>query len=415
MTMRGRAVLVLTVALAMMSLASCDHYNCGSGANFGSGCTAGSGGISGGGGTGGGTGSTLALSYYVSNNEIGSLELSSSGSTNTLAATPDFILPILPSGYENSAMVIAQKQFLYVPYASSTATPSLYAWLIDGSTGALTAIAGSPLSVPDVAGLPSSDQLTSPLITNPTGTFLYMADTSGSQIDIFQIDSTSGVPTLLFQTPTQIVPWNLSTDGLGQFLYVTEGNAFGEGVQMEVFPINSITGALSAGTTMAFNMWQVQGEPTGRFMIGVDGQTGFAPDTKLDPNIYVFSIAPGTGALTQVGKFATANGPTSVAVSPNGQFVYDFSVVLSTGFDGPVEGFSLGTSGILTPLTFDASTLSPPDGGFFDQSGSYLFFHASSAIGVYNVDSTGTPTQPILPVGVGSGAVIYPWAVTNPE
>jgi 6-phosphogluconolactonase (cycloisomerase 2 family) len=167
---------------------------------------------------------------------------------------------------------------------------------------------------------------------------------------------------------------------------------------------------------MAFNMWQVQGEPTGRFMIGTDGLSGFTNDGKpADDNLYVFSIASGTGTLSQVGKFATANGPTSVAVSPNGQFVYDFSLVSSTGFDGPIEGFSLSTSGVLTPLTFDASTLSPPDGGFFDQSGSYLFFHGSSAIGVYNVDSTGTPTEPLLPVGVGSGAVIYPWAVTNPE
>ena len=39
MTIRLRASLIMIGALAMISLAGCDHYNCASGANFGSGCT----------------------------------------------------------------------------------------------------------------------------------------------------------------------------------------------------------------------------------------------------------------------------------------------------------------------------------------------------------------------------------------
>jgi hypothetical protein len=415
MTMRVRASLTLIVAVAMIGLASCDHYNCGSVASFGGSCTSSGGGISQGGGGTGGSGSALALAYYVSNNEVGSLELSSAGSTNALIDTPNFVLPTLPSGYTNSAMVIAQEQFLYVPYSSTSSSPSLYAWSIDGTTGALTAL--SPLSVPDVAGLAIASQATTPIITDATGTFLYMADAHDSLIDVFQIASGSGVPTLLFRTTTGIPPWNLATDGLGEFLYVTEGSAFGDGVQMEVFSINSITGALSGGTTMpTLNMWQVQGEPTGLFMIGVDGQTGLTGDKKpADPNVYVFSIGA-NGVLTQAGKYATAsgNGPTGVVVSPNGKYVYDFNVSTSTGFDGPLDGFSL-TSGVLIPLVLSDSGLSSPDGGHFDQSGAYLFFHASSAIGVFNIDSTGTLTEPTQPVGVGSGAVVYPWAVTDPQ
>ena len=414
MTMRVRASLTLIVAVAMIGLASCDHYNCGSVASFGGSCTSSGGGISQGGGGTGGSGSALALAYYVSNNEVGSLELSSAGSTNALIDTPNFVLPILPTTYTGSGMVIAQEQFLYVPYSSSA---QLFAWSIDGTTGALTAL--SPLSVPDVAGLASASQLTTPIITDPTGTFLYIADAHDNLIDVFQIASGSGVPTLLFQTTTAIPPWNLSTDGLGKFLYVTEGSASGEGVQMEVFSINSITGALSGGTTMpTLNMWQVQGEPLGQFMIGVDGLTGLTGDNKpADPNVYVFSIGS-NGVLTQAGKYATAsgNGPTAVVVSPNGKYVYDFSLMTSTGFDGPLDGFTL-TSGTLTPLAGSPfGALSSPDGGHFDQSGAYLFFHASSAIGLYNIDpTTGIPSEPTQPVGVGAGAVVYPWAVTDPQ
>jgi DNA-binding beta-propeller fold protein YncE len=205
-------------------------------------------------------------------------------------------------------------------------------------------------------------------------------------------------------------------DGLGRYLYVTLGNASGEGQSTAVFPITA--GALSTGTLQSsFKMWQLQGEPTGQFMVGVDGETGFASDKAFDPNVYVFSIGSTTGALTQVGKYPTPslNGPLGVAVSPNGQFVYDFNVSTSTASDGPLDGFSF-VSGVLTPLTNAPFTaLTAPGSGYFDQSGAYLFFRAAGAIGVYNIDATtGIPTQPTADVGVGLGAVVYPWAVTDP-
>jgi DNA-binding beta-propeller fold protein YncE len=416
MTMRLRAILTVILALAILALAACDHYNCSSGPMLSGGCTAGTVGISGGGGTGGSS-SIVTLAYYVNNNQIGSVELNSSAQ---LLDTPNFVLETLPDGYLNSAAVIAQEQFLFVPYSSTGAAAAIYGWTIDGSTGALTAL--TPLTVSDIVGLASASQLTTPIITDSTGSFLYLADARDNRIDVFQIDPTSGVPNLLFQTTTTIPPWNLALDGLGRFLYVTEGNESGEGVGMEVFSINSATGALFNETLMPTikAMWQVQGEPIGNFMVGADGQTGLA-SAPLDPNVYVFSINSTSGALTQVGKYPTTSGfgPTRVVVHPTGKYVYDFSLSTSTGFDAPLDGFSL-LNGVLTPLNLEANTgdsgLTPPDGGFFDQSGAYLFIHAGSSLGVYNIDSTtGIPSEPTQPVGVGSGAVIYPWAVTDPE
>jgi len=414
MTMRLRAILTVILALAIMGLAACDHYNCSSGASFGSGCTASGGGLSSNGGGTGTTGSALAYVYYLSNNEVGSLELSNSGSTNTLLDTPNFVLEALPTGYTNSAAVIAQEQFLYVPYASTTSSAAIYGWSIDGTTGALTAL--TPLTLTDVAGLALASQPTTPLITDPTGSFLYMADATDSRIDVFTIDSTSGALTLLqsFSTLGVIQPWNLSMDGLGKYLYVTQGNASGEGQTMAVYPITA--GALSNGSGQAFNMWQLQGEPTGQFMVGVDGETGLASDKAFDPNVYVFSIGS-NGLLTELTKYPTpsVNGPIGVAVSPNGQFVYDFNLSTSTGADGPMDGFTF-TGGVLTPMAnAPFSSFTFPGGGFFDQSGAYLFFRASSAIGVFNIDTgTGAPSQPTADVGIGAGAVVYPWAVTDP-
>jgi len=411
MTMRVRASLMVILAVAMMSLAACDHYNCSSGANLGSGCTAGPTGISTGGGTTGQS-SIVTLAYYVNNNQIGSVELNSSAQ---LLDTPNFVLETLPDGYTNSGAVIAQEQFLYLPYVSTSSAAAIYGWTIDGSTGALTAL--TPLTLTDVAGLALASQPTTSVITDPTGSYLYLADATDSRIDVFTIDSSSGTLTLLqsFSTAGVIQPWNLAMDGLGRYLYATQGNASGEGQSMAVFPITA--GALSTGSTQAFNMWQLQGELTGTYMVGVDGQTGLTGDNKpSDPDVYVFQIKSG-GALSQLAKYPTpsGNGPIGVAVSPNGKYVYDFNLSTSTGADGPLDGFSF-SGGVLQPLANAPFTaLTNPGSGYFDQSGAYLFFRASGAIGVFNIDTTtGAPSQPTADVGVGLGAVVYPWAVTDP-
>ena len=180
------------------------------------------------------------------------LELNNTGSTNTLIGTPNFVMPTLPTGYTNSAMAIAQKQFLYVPYSSTSSSPSLFAWSIDGTTGALTPLAGSPFAATYAAGLASASQPTAPIITNGSGGNVSLYCRHRRQARLMSSKSPPrGIPTLLlFQTTSSIPPWNLSMDGLGKFLYVAEGTAAGEGVQMEVFSINSTTGALSGGTTM---------------------------------------------------------------------------------------------------------------------------------------------------------------------
>jgi len=403
MTRQVRLVLMLIVALAVMGLASCDHYNCK--VTFGnSTCSSGNGGLSQGGGGGGNT--ALALGYYVNGTQVQSFELDPQAS---LLATPNFVAPVLPTN-PYSAVAIAQEQYLYLPYG----TGELYAWSIDGGSGALKALNGSPFAAPYAAGLAHSSQPLTPIITDPTGSYLYIADTTDSLIYAFSIDPSTGLLTPVGpgSFATTVPPWNLATDGAGKYLYVSEGNLTGEGVAMEVFTINSGTGALSGGTSMAFNMWQVQGEPTGNFMIGLSGHTGLNSDNSPpDDNLYVFPINPATGVLQTPTLFPTTNGPIAVVVHPNGKFVYDFSLVKASGFDGPLEGFSL-SAGVLTSLGAPFSSLTTiPYGGMFDQSGSYMFVHASNALGVLNIDpTTGIPTEPSTPIGLGSDG---PWAVTD--
>jgi 6-phosphogluconolactonase (cycloisomerase 2 family) len=333
-------------------------------------------------------------------------------STPELVTIPNYVAPALPGTPTRSASTIAQKKFLYTAIGDTT---QLFAWSISNS-GLLSGLSGSPYSAPYSAGFPISAQSISPIITNSAGTFLYIGDAANSQIHVFSIDSTTGLLTEISSSPFStgaVQPWNLAMDGAGKFLYVNQGNASGEGVSMEVMAINSSTGALSSPTAMGFNMYQVAGETTGKFMFGVTGETGFAPGGALDQHVYIFSINQASGVLTQVGTVSTTYGPIGLVVHPNGKYVYEFSISLITAAFAPMEGFQFdGTTGTLTPLGGSPfSSLTNPYQGFFDQSGAFMFVHASGQIGVFNVDSkTGLPTEPVGPYG-GTGNLA--WAITD--
>lgn len=407
MTTKVRALLSLIVVLTCAGLPSCGHYTCGT--TFGNAtCNASNPGIG-----GGGPSANAAFIYYVGTGALGGLELPPS---LTITPIPNFGTVTIPQPNTGSDLAIASKKFIYMPFAS---TAQLFAWSINGG-GGVTALAGSPFAAPWAAGLPSAAQPLTSILVSPNGSFLYVADAVDNEIVAFQIDATSGaltaVPGSPFSTLGLLTPFNLETDGLGRFLYVTQGDIHGQGVAMAVFTIGG-NGALSAGTILPYTMWQVASEPTGAFLVGTKGETGQAPGGARDANLHIFSINPANGVITETATspVATPNGPTRVIISPNGQFVYDFNISMATNFDGPVDGFQLNSStGALTPITGSPFTaLSFPYGGYFDQTGTYLFFHTTGAIGVWTVDSTtGVPTQ--LPTNQG-GVGNFPWKVTDPQ
>src|SRR6202008_3045773 len=159
-------------------------------------------------------------------------------------------------------------------------------------------------------------------------------------------------------------------------------------------------------------MGELQGDPSGKYMIGISGRSnalnGFPDDTRL----YVFGIqqsGANAGALTQVSgsPFTTLFAPINLAMQPassNGSFVYSFSVnVLGPN---PIEGYQLDTnSGALTTMTNSPfSNIGTAPWGQFDQSGAYLLIFASTAtnssLGVLNMasDRTGNLSEPLGPV-----------------
>jgi 6-phosphogluconolactonase len=409
MTMRVRAILMLMAALAMMGLAGCGHYTCS--AEFGASTCSG-------GPTPPGGNTTAAFVYAVDPaGTIDGLTLNTSAATFT--TTPNYTGPTgLPQDTPGQGMVVAQGQYLYALYGG---VGEIYGFTI-GSTGALTPMTNSPFSAAYL--IDSTVGGAQAMITNPAGTLLFVIDQSAGAVYTYQI-GTGGALTLAANTPTFLPfePENMATDGLGNFLYVTE---IGTQVvpELAAYSITSSTGALTAvnGSPFSFGsfgMEQVQGEPSGLYLIGTTGSvTG-------DPHLYVFDIAQlgtanaGAVTLASGSPFATPTGssPVAIAVQPSagGNIVYSFSVNISGTSYNPIEGYLLSTSGALSVASNSPFTTLSSTGGWgqFDQSGAYLFVFDSTTglLSPFDVGTGGALTQPITTGAAISGF----WSPTDPN
>ncbi|HKI27176.1 MAG TPA: beta-propeller fold lactonase family protein [Candidatus Sulfotelmatobacter sp.] len=422
------AGLAVIVAVALW-LAGCDHYVCTSGATFGGSCTASGSGL---GTTGPGGSATAAFIFAVdttggtsgtaTNGTIDGFTLNTT--TNSLAPTANYTAPTVPLGDPGVGMVVAQGKYLYAAFQS---TRQIFGWTIS-STGTLTSVSNNtPYSAAFLASA-STVVGQQTMITNPAGTLLFIAVPGSSEIVVYSIGG-GGALTLASTMPTPgFAPLNLTTDGLGKYLYATEGNSVSHTPNTGIaeFSINSTNGTLTSIGTLATPMWQVAGEPTGKFLIGTTGESQLVNGTTDDDHLYVFSIASaGTpGALTELSP-STSTGtdsPFTIAVQPNanGNLVYSFGIAdAQFGGFNPIEGFSINSSGTLTGLQGSPFAIQQGYWGQFDQTGAFLLEYGATV----NV-STGIVTTQINAMSVGSGGtlnVISPltlvtqgyWAVTD--
>lgn len=428
MTLKLRILLILTVALGQMLWTSCGHYSCTDtfSANNCSTGGGGGGGIGTGGGGGGGGSGASAFAFAV-DQTLGSIDGYTLNATNsTFEATSNYIAPTIPTGDPSVGVVVVQKQFLYAVFAAENL---IYGWSIS-SSGTLTTLTGFPVSpTPTLTGsIPITAYHQVSVITNPTGTLMFIAQPELSQILVFQISSTGVLTEGLPVSTGADFPMNLGMDGLGKYLYVTEDpNLTTHTATKTAAYVIGATGTLAVvpGSPFAFPMWEVQGDLSGAYMIGISGNS-VALSGVDDLNIYVFAITQtGTaaGALTAVAgsPFATTYSPFNLAVNPFGEFAYTFSVNPSDTGNNPTEGFALnqGTGAMTVVSGSPFANLYTGGNGQFDQSGAYLFSHSGDLSLATTVelaplvtDTTGGLTQPFSNVVLSTTGY---WAVTDPQ
>lgn len=396
MAMRVRLLVsaVVLVLVGMMGLASCGHYVCGT--TFGaSTCTSSGGGLG-----GGGNGTAVAFDFFL---DTGSIDGAMLDTSSNFTLINNFVSQPVPSSGAFGGMIVVQKQWLYV-----TNSTQIGAYSINGTTGALTAISGSPF-------LYSGTEANS-VTTDPAGKFLFLTGANDDQVWAFAINQTTGALTTVgsFSTGIGFAAYP-TTDGLGKFLYITAGNLGG---QVAVFAINSTTGSLTpvAGSPFSISIATLQGEPTGQFLLGVTGN-GANNGIGSDNHVYVYSINQTTGALTPVtgSPFATTYIPATLAVHPSGTLVYTFNQTVTGA--SPMEGFQLNTTtGALTALATSPFTALTAPAGTFDQSGALLFMHPGTSLTAASVNTTTGALSSIgSPITGAGNPVAGSWAATDPH
>jgi 6-phosphogluconolactonase (cycloisomerase 2 family) len=384
--MPGKILLVAASLVLAMAMAGCGTNGC-STATPGS--TGGpSGGASGGStppgggcsvtGTGGGSNNTQTALVYFMVDDAGQiaaegLNLNSAG---TFAPVPNFVPPQMPTHVDDGGVVIVNQKYLYVPI-SNASTGSVYGFSIDGTTGALSPLNGSPYAVnglTDQGGVPFS------IAADPSGKFVFVGDTAG--ITVMAVNPNDG--SLMTVNPAAVstgigAPQQMSTDGLGKYLYVVDGLSI---AQFSYDASGNLTplGLLSSSIT---DMAMMTGEPSGKWMLGVRAQVGQQSAT-VDKNVYVFAIGS-TGALTSAIPTSTPFPPAYVVVSPNDKFVYTFNEddtdITNPTFLEPIVGltFDSSTGALTNPIPFPDVVSNI---GHIDQSGQVLFSAGQSSVAV---------------------------------
>ena len=216
------------------------------------------------------------------------------GSTGTLTEVAD---SPYTAGSNPSAIVVAGGQYVY---AANTAGSSVSAYSLNTTSGALTPVAGSPFATP---GLPNG------LVVDPAGTHLYSSESQPNEMSGFSIDATTGALSTIPGSPfgSSFAIRTPVMDAAGKRLHVANGS------HVDCFEVDANTAALSEIGTSATN-----GQSS--IALALDGPNNFLYVLdNLANQIEVFSIDTSSGALTLINgsPFALNAGASKSSLGPD--------------------------------------------------------------------------------------------------
>lgn len=241
--------------------------------------------------------------------------LSNNVSAYTINATTGALTPVAGSPFATGGGLNAGPNALAIDpsgkfaYVANNGGDGVSAYTINTTSGALTPVAGSPF-----AGFAGPAGVT----VDPSGRFVYVANaaniTSGS-VSALTIDGSSGALTPVAGSPFATGGGGsrgVAVEPAGKFVYVSNERSS----TVSAFTINSTSGALMpvAGSPFASTL----PSPFGADQVAVDPSGKFAYVTNSSSNnVSAYTINPSTGALTLVpgSPFVAGSFPFGVAVA----------------------------------------------------------------------------------------------------
>jgi 6-phosphogluconolactonase len=237
------------------------------------------------------------------------------------------------------------------------------------ATATTAATAAVPASLTNVTNSPlAAGYQPLSMAVNPSNTFLYVGGVNGIYLYVLSSNGSLSVPsTGANQAVAYAVSLTISPDG--QWLIALDGTT----QQLDIFQINSSTGALtSVGAnqppvySVTSGVWQptsVRISPNGALIFAALGTGGDA----------VFTFNTATGAAVSSQYLSTGNTSTAdygLAIDPNSAYLY----VARSGTNGGVVVFSIGSGGLLTQVT--GSPFKAGNGTYsvvLDSTGTYVY------------------------------------------
>jgi sugar lactone lactonase YvrE len=213
-------------------------------------------------------------------------------------------------------------------YVANSGSNTVSGFMID-SNGALISL-GNPFSLGNHATNPRS------VAVDPSGKFVYVANLGTGNVSGFTIAS-NGALTLIAGSPFTVPggrvppqPRSVAVDPSGKFVYVANQNKN----NVSGFTIDAVTGALTAITGSPFTTGSfpvsVAVDPSGKFVYVANSQSN---------NVSGYTIET-TGALTSLGNaFTAGSSPFSVAITPASPPPCTAQSTNSSNFNGtPIQG-----------------------------------------------------------------------------
>jgi 6-phosphogluconolactonase (cycloisomerase 2 family) len=350
---------------------------------------------------------------YLANSNDGSISTYAVNPANA-TFTPIGVLPdnsaTLQSGYPTQVVLEPSGRFAYVLNGFATAQTIIGVYSVNPVTGALTHITSEDTD--NQGFLPVQG------VTDPTGQFLYIANTNGNgalnsptNITAYAINTVNGALTAIGSPIAANTPFQVLTDRAGKFLYVINGFDGTVNGTIDAYSINSTSGALTPLPATGLTTPPPYTTGVGAAYATIDPQNRYLYVADTGTNTIPGAVAGFTinadGSLTSMGtpfNPSASNVPFAVAEDPSGKYLY----VVNSGAD-TIAAYLIGAGGAIpaTPIGGAAVSTSPtgaPTGVFsfsviVDPAGAFVAVvnQISNTIALFKLNSDGslTPTSTV--------------------
>jgi 6-phosphogluconolactonase len=217
-------------------------------------------------------------------------------------------------------------------YVANQAANSIGGFAI--SAGKLTAVNNSPVATTYKA---------LNMVVNPANTLLYVGASTGIFVYFINSDGSLTTPSSGSQ-PAGVFATAITISPDGQWLIALDGTT----QQLDIFQINASTGALTSVNAPATYAIQSGTWQPSDVHVSADGTLIFAALGTGGDVVFTFNTT--TGIATSSQYLATGNtqtGDYGLAINSKVTYVY----FARSGTNGGVAVYSIGTNGALTPVT----------------------------------------------------------------